>query len=54
MNEAVAVARWAPSGEAGQRLLARKDPKVSPLVAAALALHGVGSTVRRPGRFVSF
>lgn len=54
LNEAVAVARWAPSGEAGQRLLARKDPKVSPLVAAALALHGVGSTVRRPGRFVSF
>jgi len=54
LTEAVAVARWAPSGEAGQRLLARKDPKVSPLVAAALALHAAGSTVRRPGRLMIF
>ncbi len=54
LNDAVAVARWSTSGEAGQRLLSRRDPKVSPLVAAALALHGVGAIKRRPGRFVSF
>lgn len=40
LNAAVAVARWSSSGEAGQRVLSRKDPRVSPLVAAALALRG--------------
>lgn len=41
LNDAVGVARWSSSGEAGQRVLSRKDPRVSPLVAAALALHGL-------------
>lgn len=43
LNAAVSVARWSSSGEAGQRVLSRKDPRVSPLVAAALALHGLNS-----------
>jgi len=37
----VAVARWSASGEAGQRVLARRDPRLSPLVAATLAHHGL-------------
>ncbi len=41
LNAAVAVARWSTSGDAGQRVLSRKDPRVSGLVAAALALHGL-------------
>lgn len=41
LNAAVAAARWSTSGEAGQRVLSRKDPRVSGLVAAALALHGL-------------
>jgi len=41
LNEAVAVARWSSSGDAGQRVLARRDARVSPLVAAALALHAL-------------
>lgn len=41
LNESVTAARWSSSGDAGQRVLARKDPRVSPLVAAALALHGL-------------
>jgi len=43
LNEAVTVARWSTSGDAGQRVLARKEPRVSPLVAAALALHALSS-----------
>ncbi len=43
LNAAVAVARWSSSGDAGQRVLSRKDPRVSGLVAAALALHGLTS-----------
>jgi len=43
LNAAVAVARWSTSGDAGHRVLSRKDPRVSPLVAAALALHGLSS-----------
>jgi len=41
LNAAVAAARWSTSGEAGQRVLSRRDPRVSPLVAAALALHAL-------------
>lgn len=41
LNAAVAAARWLTSGEAGQRVLSRKDPRVSGLVAAALALHAL-------------
>ena len=41
MNAAVGVARWSTSGDAGQRVLSRKDARVSPLVASALALHGL-------------
>ncbi len=41
LTAAVAAARWSTSGDAGQRVLSRKDPRVSPLVAAALALHGL-------------
>ncbi len=36
-----AAARWSTSGDAGQRVLSRKDPRVSPLVAATLALHAM-------------
>jgi phage terminase large subunit-like protein len=46
LNAAVAVARWSSSGDAGHRVLSRKDPRVSGLVAAALALHGL--TLPRP------
>jgi len=45
LNDAVAVARWSTSGDAGSRVLSRKDPRVSPLVAAALAVH---ETTRAP------
>jgi len=56
VTAAVDVARWSAQADTGQRVLSRRDPRVSPLVAVALALHGVASTVpkRRPGRFVSF
>ena len=40
-NDAVAVARWSALGDAGQRVSSRKDPRVSPLVAAALALYSL-------------
>ncbi len=49
LNAAVAVARWSSSGDAGQRVLSRKDPRVSPLVAAALALHGLTLPARNTG-----
>ena len=51
LNAAVAVARWSTSGEAGHRVLSRKDPRVSGLVAAALALHGLTAPGFRPGKF---
>lgn len=54
LNAAVAAARWSTSGEAGQRTLSRKDPRVSPLVAAALALHGLKATKPRGALFASF
>lgn len=54
LNAAVAVARWSTSGEAGQRVLSRKASSVSPLVAAAVALHGSGSARPRAGSFLSF
>jgi hypothetical protein len=41
LNAAVGAARWSTSGDAGQRVLCRKDSRVSPLVAATLALHGL-------------
>jgi hypothetical protein len=41
LNAAVGAARWSTSGEAGQRILSRKTSQVSPLVAVAVALHGV-------------
>lgn len=53
LDNAVAAARWSTSGEAGQRVLSRRDPRVSPLVAAALALHGLASTPPRGGWIVS-
>ncbi len=49
LNAAVAVARWSSSGDAGRRVLSRKDPRVSPLVAAALALHGLSLPPRNRG-----
>lgn len=51
---AVKAARWKPSGDS--RVLDRKGAAdISPLVAAALALHGLTETPKnRPGRFVSF
>ena len=48
LNDAVAVARWSTSGDAGQRVLSRKDTRVSGLVAATLALHGL--TLPPPNR----
>ena len=41
LNAAVAVARWSTSGDAGHRVLSRRDPRVSPLVAGALALRAL-------------
>jgi hypothetical protein len=41
LNAAVAAARWAASPGTGQRVLARKDPRVSPCVAAALVMHAL-------------
>ncbi len=52
LNAAVAVARWSSSGDAGQRVLSRKDPRVSPLVAAALALHGLTMPARNAGTWL--
>ena len=52
LNAAVAVARWSTSGDAGQRVLSRKDPRVSPLVAAAQAVHGVTTAKPRGGWFM--
>jgi phage terminase large subunit-like protein len=49
LNDAVAVARWSSSGEAAQQVLSRKDPRVSPLVAGALALHGLTLQPRYTG-----
>ncbi len=49
LNAAVAVARWSSSGDAGQRVLSRKDPRVPPLVATALALHGLTLPPRNTG-----
>ena len=43
LTAAVTVARWPTSSDTGQRVLSRKDPRVSGLVAAALALHGVAT-----------
>ena len=52
LNDAVALARWSTFGEAGQRVLSRKEPAVSPLVAAALALHGLSLAKPRGGWMV--
>ncbi|HXH78099.1 hypothetical protein, partial [Nocardioides sp.] len=52
LKAAVAVARWSSSGEAGQRVLSRKDPRISPLIAAALALHGLSSVPTSGGWMV--
>jgi hypothetical protein len=41
LNDAVALGQWASTGEAGRRVLVRKDPRVSPLVAGVMALHGL-------------
>lgn len=54
LNAAVAVAHWSTLGDAGQRVLSRKDPAVSPLVAAALALHSAQSPPAAGGWFVGF
>jgi len=54
LNHAVAAARWSTSGDAGQRVLSRKRPQLSPLVAAALALHGLSlPEPRRRGWVIS-
>lgn len=42
LDAAVAVATWRHTGEAG-RVLSRKNPAVSPLVAAVLALHAAAA-----------
>jgi hypothetical protein len=52
LNDAVAAARWSSRGEAGERVLSRRDPRVSPLVAAALGLHGLASLKPRGGRLI--
>lgn len=52
LDAAVAVARWSTSGDAGQRVLSRRDPRVSGLVAAALALHALTAARKRPGRLL--
>ncbi|WP_091944641.1 terminase large subunit [Trujillonella endophytica] len=49
LNDAVAVARWSTSGDAGQRVLSRKDPRVSALVAVTIAAHGLTTTPRITG-----
>jgi hypothetical protein len=49
LDDAVAVARWSSSGDAGQRVLSRRDPRVSGLVAATLALHGLTRPPRTAG-----
>lgn len=41
LRDSVLAARWSTSGEAGARVLSRRDPRTSPLVAVALALHAV-------------
>lgn len=53
LNAAVSVARWSSSGEAGQRVLSRKNSQVSPLVAAALALHGLTTQATSGGWVVA-
>lgn len=53
LNAAVAAAHWSTSGESGQRVLSRKDPRVSPLVAAANALHGASTRVHEPFMIVT-
>ena len=54
LSAAVAVARWSTSGETGRRVLSRKDPRISPLVAAALAAHAlVAIPVNEGGWMVS-
>ena len=52
LNAAVGVARWSSSGDAGQRVLSRKDPRVSGPVAAALALHGLTIQPRNVGGWI--
>lgn len=54
LNFAVRSARWRPQGDS--RVLDRKGTAdISPLVAAALAVHGLNEQPKnRPGRFVSF
>ena len=49
LNDAVnARPAWPSLGETGQRVMSRKDPRVSPLVAAALALHGLSTADQSP------
>ncbi len=52
LNTAVRAARWSTSGDAGQRVLSRKDPRVSALVAAALALHGLSAPAPARGTWM--
>ena len=53
LNTAVTHARWKTSGETGQRFISRKDPRVSPLVAAILASNGLSHAFKnKPGRLV--
>lgn len=47
------MARWSASGDTGQRLLSRRDPRVSPLVAAAVALHGLETPAADGGWMLS-
>ena len=54
LNAAGTVTRWSTSGDAGQRVLSRKDPGVSGLVAAALALHGLTLPPPNTGWWVMF
>ncbi len=52
LQDAVRVARWSTTSNAGTRVLSRKDPRVSPLVAAALALHGLTLKPARTGAWM--
>lgn len=53
LNVAVRAARWRPAGDT--RVLDRKGgADISPIVAAALAVHGALAPPSRPGRFLSF
>lgn len=53
LNTAVRAAKWRPQGDT--RVLDRKGSQdISPIDAAALAVHGLTASATRPGTFMSF